>query len=102
MKINKIILTGIIATAMIGTSFAANQVDNSIAIAVVNEENTPKEIAVSELPQAVKDQLKADACEAQRAFLLYKDDQPIYQVEALKEGEQIILHYYADGKEVEG
>ena len=102
MKINKIILTGILATAMMGTSFAANHIEDSTAIAVVNNDNTPKEIKVAELPQAVQKSLKKESCTAQRAFLLYKDDQPIYQVEGTKEGEKVILHYDANGKEIEG
>ena len=100
MKINKIILTGILATAMMGTSFAAGHVEDSTAI-VASKDHTPREIKVAELPQPVQKSLKDESCTAQRVFLLYKDDQPIYQVEGLKEGEQVILHFDANGKSVE-
>ena len=68
----------------------------------INNDNTPKEIKVSELPQAVQKTLKKESLVAQRVFLLYKDDQPIYQVEATKGGEQVILHYNANGVGIEG
>lgn len=100
MKISKIILTAILATAMTGTSFAATQVEDSTAVIAMNEENTPKEIKVSELPSAVQETLKSDACEAQRAFVLYKEEQKIYQVEALHDGEQVILYFDEEGKKI--
>lgn len=102
MNYRKIVLCGIVAITLMGTSFAANHVENSVAIAVVNDDLTPKEIKLSELPQAVKNSLKANKSVAERAFLLYKDEQAIYEIEATKDGEKIILRYDASGKEIVG
>ena len=102
MNFSKIILSGIVATTMMGTSFAANHIEDSITIAVVNDDLTPKEIKLSELPQAVQEALKANKIVAERAFLLYKDEQAIYEIEAKKDGEKIILRYDASGKEIVG
>lgn len=84
MKLNKIILTGLLATTLVGTSFAANTIENSNLVVFVNEDKTPKEIKVSELPEAVIEALKNETYagwEAKKAWIVKKDDKKLYKVE---------------------
>lgn len=100
MKLSKLILTGVFATTLMGASFAANTVESRTSITVVKDEQAPKEIKVSELPQAVQESLKAANCEADKAYLMESNGEIVYQVEAKKEGKKITLMYDENGEEV--
>ena len=105
MKLSKIILTGVIATAFTSGAFAqaepvaiqaeAIQVeeaqvaevmtaDPSSEAMAIEEANEAKEIKISELPQAVQQSLKTDlykGWKATRAWLVKKDKKNLYKVE---------------------
>ena len=103
MKLSKLILTGVFATTMMGASFAANTVEDTTsmaAVTIVNEEEAPKEIKVSELPKAIHAVLKENEYEAEKAYLMQRNGEVIYQVEAKKEGENMTFMFDENGKEI--
>lgn len=98
MKISKLILSGIFATAMLGTTsaFAANNLDT--ATIVLNEDVQPTAMKVEELPEAIQQSIKVNAYHAEKAYFLYKGEEKVYQVEVSKEGEKSTLYFHEDGK----
>lgn len=101
MKISKIILTGVIATAFTSGAFAQAEtvaiqaeateiaIADTASLALVNEETKEaKEIKISELPQAVQQSLKTDlykGWKATRAWIVQKDKKNLYKVEVANE-----------------
>jgi len=103
MKLTKIILTGVLATALTGISFATNTVKDSTLIVLANEEKAPKEIKVSELPEAVLEALKGESYsgwEAQKAWIVLKEDEEVYQVEVQKGAERTVLFFDEEGSAI--
>lgn len=100
MKITKIILSGIFATAMLSTTSAfATTIINNNPISIVLEgdfEATPMKI--SELPEAVQQSIKVNGYHAENAFFLYKGEEKVYKVDVSKEGEKSTMYFHEDGK----
>lgn len=99
MKISKIILSGIFATAMLGTTsaFASNNLE-TIKIVLDDEAVKPTAMKIEELPEAIQQAIKVNAYHAERAYFLYKGDEKVYQVDVSKEGEKSTLYFHEDGK----
>ena len=107
MKISKIILTGVIATALTSGAFAQAEtvaiqteateiaVADTTSLALANEESSEaKEIKISELPQAVQQSLKTDLYKDwnfRRAWIVEKDKNNLYKVEAVNEEDKNIV-----------
>ena len=100
MKLSKIILTGILATALSSVTLAGNTLEDSTAIASVYERNTPQEIKLSELPQAVQETLKTipyEGWKAERAWVIEKEDKTLYQIEVVNKEESTTLIFDEEG-----
>ena len=102
MKLSKIILTGVLATALSGVTFAANTAEDTTALASLYEyeENVPQEIKISELPQAVQDALQTEpyeGWEAERAWVIQKEEKIVYQIEVVNEEETTTLLFDENG-----
>lgn len=100
MKITKIILSGIFATAMLGTTsaFAATTIVNTPIKLVMDMEHEPTAMKISELPEAIQQSIKVNGYHAERAFFLYKGEEKVYQVDVSKEGEKSTLYFHEDGR----
>ncbi|MDD2982055.1 MAG: hypothetical protein PHQ74_01585 [Crocinitomicaceae bacterium] len=100
MKISKLILSGIIASAMLSSTsaFATNNSPEFINKIVLSEDAEPTSMKIEELPEAVQQSIKVNAYTAERAFYMYKGDEKIYKVEVSKEGEKSVLYYHENGK----
>ena len=94
MKITKLILSGIFATAMLGTTsaFAATQVDNSPIKMAIDHEKEPTAMKISELPEAIQQSIKVNGYHAERAYFTYKGEEKVYKVDVSKEGEKSSLY----------
>ena len=112
MRLSTIILTGVLATAFTSAPFAQSAVTETAAVpveqtqelALADIESADKEIKVSELPEAVQAALKSDAYEgweAQRAWIVEKDEKVLYQVEVLKGEETATLLFDEKGAAIE-
>ena len=113
MKLGKIILTGVIATALTSGAFAQEAaVETTVAVteiapnAISDEANdNGTEIKLSELPVGVQNALKSDKYKAwisKRAWVVTRDDNKFYRVEVENpKGESTTLLFDGTGKVVD-
>lgn len=109
MKLSKIILTGVIATALTSGAFAQTE---TVAVAVEQTaidataaKDDGTEIKLSELPVGVQNALKSDKYKAwisKRAWIVTRDDNKFYRVEVENpKGESTTLLFDGTGKIVD-
>ncbi len=111
MKLNKIILAGVIATAFASASFAQSGAVNEQPVAIPVEEKaidveTSKdngtEIKLSELPTPVQEALKSDPYKdwiSKRAWIVTRDGNKFYRVEVENpKNESTTILFDANGK----
>ncbi len=99
MKITKLILSAIFATAMLSTTSAfATTNNNTIIVLEHDHEKEPTAMKIEELPEAIQQSIKVNGYHAEKAYFLYKGEEKVYKVDVSKEGEKSSLYFHEDGK----
>lgn len=106
MKLSRIILTGVFATAMMGNSFATTSIEDSTQVEskLIEEEQAKEEIDLSALPEAIVKELKKKPYvewKAQKAYEIKTKEAAYYEVLVSKGGEEMSLFFNEDGTVIE-
>lgn len=119
MKFNKIILTGVLATTMMGGAFASTTIEDSTAalntyddttsielaeVVAVESEQNKKEVKLTALPAPVIDALKSEqyvAWKAEKAYKYKEDGETVYEILVKQGADQATLYFNEEGMAIE-